>query len=133
MSDPSGGAPVRAFVMSATEVAPETWDDARGRIAFHTLVSGGATPSDGLVAGLAIVEPGGSLAKHRHEPAEIYHIVEGQGVVTIDGVRHAVSSGATVFIPGNAWHAIENGFQAPLRFFYVFPGDRFEDVEYVFA
>ena len=133
MNDSSEGGAARAFVTSAESVAQKTWDDARGRIAFHTLVSGGTTPSNDLVAGFAIVEPGGSLARHRHAPAEIYHVLEGRGVVTFEGVAHAVSPGATVFIPGDAWHAVGNRFDAQLPFFYVFPGDRFEDVEYVFA
>ena len=133
MSNSSQGGGAQAFVTSAAQVAPETWNDARGRIAFHTLVSAGATPSNGLVAGLATVEPGGCLARHRHGPAEIYYVVSGESVVTIEGVAHAVRPGSTVFIPANAWHQIDNRFDGPMRFFYVFSGDRFEDVEYVFA
>jgi len=133
LNEAGKGGAARAFVTNAAQVAPVAWDDARGRISFHTLVSAGMTPSSGLVAGLATVEPGGSLAKHRHAPAEIYHVVAGESVVTIDGVAHAVRPGSTVFIPANAWHQIDNRFDAPMRFFYVFPGDRFEEVEYVFA
>ena len=133
MNDRGAGASVRGFVTSAEATPRDEWDDARGRIAFHTLVSAGATPSAGLVAGFAIVGPGGNLAKHRHAPAEVYHVVAGQGTVTVEGTAHRVAPGSTVFIPGNAWHSIDNRFDAPLRFFYVFPGDRFEDVAYDFA
>jgi quercetin dioxygenase-like cupin family protein len=133
MNDRARKSAVEGFVTSAADVAAEAWDDARGRISFHTLISSGDTPSNGLVAGLATVESGGNLAKHRHAPAEIYYAVEGAATVTIDGNARVVSAGAAVFIPGNSWHQIDNAFDRPFRFLYVFPADRFEDVEYVFA
>ena len=133
MTKPTAQSLVESFVASAENTAPEVWDDARGRLSFHTLISAGATPSNGLVAGVSAIEPGGGLARHRHAPPEIYYVLEGAATVTIDGVARVVSAGAAVFIPGNAWHSIDNNFEKPFRIFYVFPTDRFEDVEYVFA
>jgi quercetin dioxygenase-like cupin family protein len=124
---------VSGFVVSVGQVALDAWNDARGNVSFHTMVSAGATPSDGLTAGIAVIEPGGFLARHRHAPAEIYCVIEGAATVTIDGVARLAQAGAVVFIPGDAWHAISNDFEEPFRFFYVFPADRFEDVEYLFA
>ena len=45
------------------------------------------TPTDGLTAGIAQLEPGGHLALHRHDPAELYFLLEGEAVVTIDGAE----------------------------------------------
>ena len=93
---------VEPFVTRVEDVKPEAWNDARGRLSFHTLISGGATPSNGLVAGVSVVEPDGSLALHSHAQPEIYFVLDGAAVVTIDGVERTVSPGAAVFIPGDA-------------------------------
>jgi quercetin dioxygenase-like cupin family protein len=121
------------FVARVEDIAAEAWSDARGRLSFHTLVSGDLTPSDGLVAGVAIVEPGGELALHSHAQAEVYFALEGAAVVTIDGVARTVSAGAAVFIPGDARHAIRNPFDKAFKIFYVFPADRFDQIRYDFA
>jgi mannose-6-phosphate isomerase-like protein (cupin superfamily) len=106
---------IESFVTGVEAVERQTWDDPRGRLAFHTLVSGEATPSNGLVAGVAIVEPGGELAPHSHAQQEIYFVLEGAALVTIEGVERKVALGATVFIPGHARHAIHNPFAETFR------------------
>jgi oxalate decarboxylase/phosphoglucose isomerase-like protein (cupin superfamily) len=121
------------FVKRLEDVKPEKWSDARGRLSFHTLVSGDVTPSKGLTAGVTIVPPGGELAMHSHAPPEIYFAFEGVAIVTIEGIERTVSVGATVFIPGNALHAIRNPFDADFKMFYVFPADRFDEIEYKFV
>jgi quercetin dioxygenase-like cupin family protein len=125
-----GTQPVFTFAPDEPE---DGWNDARGRLRWTTLISSGRTPTDGLAGGIAVVEPGGFLAMHRHAPAEIYLIMEGQGVVTIDGDRRNVGAGAVVFIPGHAEHGLRNDGTAHLKFFYVFPVGSFDDVAYVFS
>jgi quercetin dioxygenase-like cupin family protein len=121
-----------SFVKRVENVKPETWSDARGRLSFHTLVSAGLTPSNGLVAGVSTIEPGGELAAHSHAQPEIYFALEGSAVVTIDGVERIVSADAAVFIPGDALHSIRNPFDKAFRIFYVFPADRFDQIHYIF-
>src|SRR5579872_2715200 len=86
------------FVRLIEEVKSESWSDARGRLSFHTLVSGDVTPSNGLTAGVTIVPPGGALATHSHRPPEIYFAVEGAAIVTVEAsnapsrpARHSTS------------------------------------------
>lgn len=87
-----------------------------------------------MSAGIALCLPQtGHLCPHRHKQAEIYYIIEGQGEVTIDGVKSTVSKGSTVFIPGNAEHGIVNTGEEELKWFYVFPTGSFEDVIYRFS
>jgi quercetin dioxygenase-like cupin family protein len=121
------------FVTRVEDVEPQAWNDARGRLSFHTLISGDTTPSNGLVAGVSLVEPGGELALHSHAPPEIYFVLEGVAIVTIDGVARTVSPGAAVFIPGGARHAIRNSFDQTFKILYVFPADRFDQIHYEFA
>lgn len=74
----------------------------------------------------------GHLCAHRHTQAEIYHILDGEGDVTIDGVVSKVRAGSTVFIPSDAEHGIVNTGTVELRWFYVFPTGSFGDVVYRF-
>jgi quercetin dioxygenase-like cupin family protein len=121
------------FVTRPEDAPLEAWSDARGHLSFHTLVSGDRTPSAGLVAGVAIVAPGGELAQHAHAQPEIYFALEGKALVTIDGVENVVAAGAAVFIPGDAQHGIRNPFDETFRIFYVFPADRFDEIRYRLA
>ena len=127
----SGSRPV---VVYERDRAVEGWDDpSLGRVAWWTLLSGDRTPTETMTVGIAEIGADAHAARpHRHAPPEVYHILAGEGVVTIDGVAHPVSAGATVFIPGNAWHATTNTGREPLRLLYVFAVDSFADVAYEF-
>jgi quercetin dioxygenase-like cupin family protein len=104
----------------------------RGPAEWKTLISAGLTRSEGLTLGVARLPPGGSLHRHHHAQHEAYFVLEGTGIVTIDGSAHPVVPGAAVFIPGNALHSVTATGESHLRFAYVLAADAFEDVEYVF-
>ena len=128
---------VRPVVIHEDECEMEGWGEGqsgRGSIRWRTLLSGDRTPSQSLTCGVAEIEPGedGWFSVHRHAQAEVYHYLSGRGVMTVDGVEHSVRGGSTVFIPGNAKHGVRNTGEEPLRFFYVFEADSFEEVEYEF-
>jgi mannose-6-phosphate isomerase-like protein (cupin superfamily) len=105
-----------------------------GIVTWHTLFSAPKTNTSDMSAGIAVCSPRtGHLCPHRHKQAEIYYIIEGQGEVTISGVKSPVSKGSTVFIPGDAEHGIVNSGNEELKWFYVFPTGSFEDVIYRFS
>ena len=83
--------------------------------------------------GIAKIPPTETLHDHRHQQAEIYLILEGTGLVRIDGKARTVEAGSAVFIPGNVLHSCENTGEGDLRFAYVFPANSSAEVEYVFA
>lgn len=117
-----------------SEVEAERWaDPVRGEIAFRTLFSADRTATTGMTAGVAELSPGGWLGTHRHPPAEIYHVLEGEGVVTLDGQERPVGPGTAVFIPGGSEHAVRNVGTTVLRIFYVLAVDAMGDVGYRFA
>ena len=114
-------------------VEPESWSDpVRGTVSFRTLFGGAVTTGD-FTAGVSELEVDGWLGHHRHEPSELYFVVCGEGVVTVDGRDHAVRSGSCVYIPSNSEHAIRNTGGDRLRFFYAFAVGSFEDIEYHFT
>ena len=126
---------MRGFHVNEPDVPVEQWAERGGSVlTWRTLVGHGRVPSAGLSAGIAELAPGGGrLERHRHAPPEVYHVLAGTGVVTVDDERFEVAPGSTVYIPGRAWHAIGNSGHGALRLFYCFPSDRFADVVYEYA
>jgi mannose-6-phosphate isomerase-like protein (cupin superfamily) len=127
----------RATVINTTELPLEQWDDPRrGTVAWRTIFSSERTPTSALTVGLAELAPQGDgmigNPTHHHDPPEIYYIVEGEGVVIVDGESHDVCAGSAVFIPGGAEHSLANRGSTPLRLLYAFAADSFEDIAYVF-
>jgi mannose-6-phosphate isomerase-like protein (cupin superfamily) len=120
-------------VVHERDVEPESWSDSvRGDLAFSTLFGARRTTPE-FTAGVARLAPGGWLGHHRHEPAELYYVLEGEGVLTIDGEEHAVTPGTAAYIPGSAEHGIRSTGPGFLRFFYAFAVGSFDEVEYRFT
>ena len=132
---PPDGKTVEPCIAADCGVASEGWSEPGGRgvIGWQTLISAGMTPTAGLTAGIATLDPGGFLAPHRHAPDEIYFVVEGEAVATIDGIDRPIVKGDCAFIPGMAEHGLRNVSAMPMRFLYVFPVDGFDDVTYLFS
>jgi len=125
---------VRPQVRDSSQVESEVWDDpVRGDVSFQVLFSADRTPTSSLYTGLTELAPGGWLGLHGHTQAEVHHLVEGSGVVVLDGVEHPVVAGSAVFIPGDAEHGIRNTGEGTLRFVYAFATDAIDDVVYRFS
>ncbi len=122
------------LVLDEAEAPLDGWDDpVEGRIRWRTLFSRPGTPTDGITCGVADLEPGDWLGLHRHAPPEIYYVIAGTGVVTLNGEETPVRAGSAVFIPGMAEHGIRQTGTALLRFVYGIPVDSFDGVTYLFS
>jgi mannose-6-phosphate isomerase-like protein (cupin superfamily) len=86
-----------------------------------------------MTCGVAEFQPGEWLGLHRHAPPEVYYVIAGAGLMSLDGREFPVKAGSTVFIPGMAEHGIRQTGSGALRLFYAFPVDSFDSVEYLFA
>ncbi len=65
----------------------------------------------------ARVKPGKSTEPHTHPGTEeIYYLLEGHGVISIDGVKEKVKAGDGIAIPPGAKHAIFNNGESDLVF-----------------
>jgi quercetin dioxygenase-like cupin family protein len=126
--------PTAPVVQRPDDLQSEEWrDPLRGHVRFATHFSADRTPTDSMVAGRADIPPGGQFGRHRHPPAEIYHVLEGTGIVHLDGDEQAIAPGDAVFVPGGCQHGLVNTGTVPLRLFYVLAADAFDDVAYDFA
>jgi mannose-6-phosphate isomerase-like protein (cupin superfamily) len=86
--------------------------------------------SSGLSLGFAEIAPGGDLTLHYHSPAEIYVVTGGKGILDKSGEPEEIKKGDVVYIAGNAKHALKNVGTETLEFYWIFPTDRFSEVEY---
>jgi mannose-6-phosphate isomerase-like protein (cupin superfamily) len=127
---------VEPVVVHADRCAAERWDDAAlAAVSWRTLLSADRTPTSDVTVGVAEIEPTGSSSAappHRHDAGEVYVVLEGEGVLWIDGMRSTVSPGSAAYIPGGAWHVVHNSGDVTLRVLYVLVADSFADVDYEF-
>ncbi len=76
----------------------------------------------------AVVKPGQTTWKHRLRTSEVYYIIEGKGVMHIDGGSAPVGPGSTVYIPPQATQCITNSGKTNLVFICIVdPAWRKED------
>jgi mannose-6-phosphate isomerase-like protein (cupin superfamily) len=65
-------------------------------------------------------QPKGYVEPHTHKVQEqIYHVIEGEGLMELDGERHVVRPHDCIFIPPGVNHAIYNTGLADLVFFVI--------------
>lgn len=126
-------APIVMHGEGVNQIASDSFPDAiYGNVVWKTLLSNPNTASDAMCAGIATCSPNGTLALHRHTQAEMYYVLSGSGQVEVDGVRHDVKEGSVIWVPGNAEHGVFCGPDETLRWLYVFPEGRFENIQYRF-
>ena len=86
-------------------------------ITSYLLASRRTAGSKHLTTTLVEIEPGGKQRVHRHEPEQIYFIIEGAGLMAVDDDQEEVGPGDCVFIPSGASHGLENHTDSLLRYF----------------
>lgn len=65
----------------------------------------------------ATLPASGATQRHYHRLSEeFYFILEGQGLMEVDGETRPVGPGDAILIPPGAWHQIRSGEEVPLRF-----------------
>lgn len=77
----------------------------------------------------ARLPPGASTTRHHHpRTEEIYYVLEGRGLMAIDGETRAVGPGDAIGIPPGAQHQITNMGEVVLKFLCCCaPGYQHED------
>ena len=65
-------------------------------------------------------QPMAHVELHRHKVQEqIYHVIEGEGLMEIDGTRHVVRKHDFIFLPPGVEHSISNSGLVDLVFLVV--------------
>ena len=69
---------------------------------------------------ISMYQPMARVALHKHTVQEqIYHVLEGQGLMQIDGKAHVVGKHDVIFLPPGVEHDIENTGLVDLVFLVI--------------
>lgn len=77
--------------------------------------------SQQMLNGITVIAPGKAIGLHAHNCEESVIVLEGQGVVELDGVDHPVATFDTTWVPAGVPHRFKNTSDAqPLRIFWTY-------------
>ena len=69
---------------------------------------------------ISVYQPMAHVALHKHKVQEqIYHVLDGEGLMEIDGKRHVVRKHDVIFLPPGIEHSIANTGLVDLVFLVV--------------
>jgi len=69
---------------------------------------------------ISLYQPMAHVAKHAHKVQEqVYHVIEGEGLMEIDGEKRVVRKHDFIFLPPGVEHSIENTGLTDLVFLVV--------------
>ncbi len=88
----------------------------RDQIVSYLLVSERTCASQRLTITLVEMEPGGVQQVHAHAPEQMYYILEGTGVMTVNAEQRPVSAGDCIFFSAYDQHGLRNTGATVLRY-----------------
>ena len=88
----------------------------RDNITSYLLVSENTCDSKNLTITIVDMEPGGKQHVHSHEPEQMYYIMEGSGLMTVDDETRQVEAGDCIFFSSLSRHGLENNGGTVLRY-----------------
>ena len=121
MEEKEGAAPVPQATIRAS--ATVMWDELPAHIGgaySKLLVRPEACGSRSIDYRISVYQPRAHVQPHRHRIQEqVYHILDGEALMEIDGKRTPVRKDDVIFIPPGVEHAIYNTGMTDLRFVVV--------------
>jgi mannose-6-phosphate isomerase-like protein (cupin superfamily) len=118
--DPSEPKKAKALIRPAASVLWEEPPAHYGGAYSKMLVRPEPCGSKSLDYRVSVYQPKAHVAPHKHRIQEqIYHILDGEGLMEIDGERTVVRRDDVIFIPPGVEHAIYNTGMSDLRFIVV--------------
>lgn len=88
----------------------------RDKIRSYLLVSEHTVGAKMITTSLVEMETGGIQRPHRHKTEQCYMILEGKGVMEVDGEKAEVSAGDTIYIPSDSLHGLINDGTGVLKY-----------------
>jgi mannose-6-phosphate isomerase-like protein (cupin superfamily) len=88
----------------------------RNDITSYLLVSEDTCNAKDLSITMVEMEPGGIQHVHAHESEQMYYIMEGSGLMTVDDEQQRVEVGDCIFFSSFSRHGLENSGGTILRY-----------------
>ena len=91
-----------------------------GEILFRRVFAEGDFRGPWNFVDFAVLPPGTSIGRHRHgEDEELYLVLEGEGLMELDGVEFPVRPGSVILNKPHGTHGLRNTSQRVLKLFVV--------------
>ena len=74
----------------------------------HILLQKSEVDESNLLLTWVEIEPGFNQPLHQHQAEQAYIIIQGNGEITVDKEKEAVTKGDIIYIPSNELHGILN-------------------------
>ena len=108
------------FIRNIAEVKWREFPNHFGGALSKPLVMPETAGSKHLDYRISMYQPMARVALHTHKLQEqIYHVLDGEGLMTIDGRDHVVRRHDVIFLPPGVEHAIENSGLVDLVFLVI--------------
>lgn len=111
------------YKSSIRNIAEEPWQQFPGHFGgalSKALVHPQTTGSRLIDYRISTYQPMAHVELHSHEVQEqVYHVLEGEGLMDIDGERRVVGRGDVIFLVPGSRHAIQNTGLGDLTFIVV--------------
>ncbi len=89
---------------------------ARDNVVSYLLASALTCQAERLTITLVEMEPGGVQRIHSHAPEQMYYILEGTGLMTVNSEQRPVQAGDCIFFSAYDLHGLQNTGEARLRY-----------------
>lgn len=111
------------YTSSIRHIAEEPWQQFPGHFGgalSKALVRPETVGSKLIDYRISTYQPMAYVENHVHKVQEqVYHVLEGEGLMEIDGERRVVRKHDVIFIPPGVWHAMYNTGLGDLTFIVV--------------
>jgi mannose-6-phosphate isomerase-like protein (cupin superfamily) len=109
-----------AFIRNIAEVPWREFPNHFGGALSKPLVMPETAGSRRIDYRISMYQPMAHVARHKHQVQEqIYHVLEGEGLMEIAGKSHIVRSHDFIFLPPGVEHAISNSGLTDLVFLVI--------------
>ena len=109
-----------AFIRNIAEVPWREFPNHFGGALSKPLVMPETAGSRHLDYRISMYQPMAHVARHKHQVQEqVYHVLEGEGLMEIAGKNHVVRKHDFIFLPPGVEHAISNSGLVDLVFLVV--------------
>jgi len=110
----------RAIVRNIVEEPWQQFPAHFGGALSKALVAPSTTGSGLLDYRISTYAPMAYVERHVHKVQEqVYHILDGEGLMELDGEKRVVRKNDVIFIPPGCWHSIRNTGLGQLTFIVV--------------
>jgi quercetin dioxygenase-like cupin family protein len=116
-TSPAAVPPTPRYVATHRDQAPSYWQPQPANGYSSVMLDAAQTVSGAVSMGTQTIAPGCFVREHAH-PAqeELIFVLEGNGVARIEGVDHAMVSGALFYLGPTTRHTFLNTGDSPLTF-----------------